>query len=70
MNRPTGARILVVDDEPAILRAVRTNLARHGFQVETTETGREALERYAYRHPDLILLDLGLPDVDGLDVIR
>ena len=70
MNRPTGARILVVDDEPAILRAVRTNLARHGFQVETTETGREALERYAYHHPDLILLDLGLPDVDGLDVIR
>ncbi|TAK36603.1 MAG: response regulator transcription factor [Chloroflexota bacterium] len=70
MNRPTGARILVVDDEPAILRAVRTNLSRHGFQVETAETGREAVEQYSYQHPDLILLDLGLPDMDGLDVIR
>ena len=70
MIRPTGARILVVDDEPAILRAVRTNLARHGFQVETVEDGQQALESYARRRPDLILLDLGLPDMDGLEVIR
>jgi two-component system, OmpR family, KDP operon response regulator KdpE len=70
MNRPTGALILVVDDEPAILRAVRTNLARHGFQVETAESGGEALESYQRLHPDLVLLDLGLPDMDGMDVIR
>jgi two-component system KDP operon response regulator KdpE len=70
MSAGTGARILVVDDEPAILRAVRTNLARHDFQVQTAATGREALERYAYGHPDLLLLDLGLPDIDGLEVIR
>ncbi|HKW77710.1 MAG TPA: response regulator transcription factor [Candidatus Limnocylindria bacterium] len=65
----SGARILVVDDEPAILRAVRANLGRHGFKVDTAATGQEALE-HAQVRPDLILLDLGLPDGDGLDVIR
>lgn len=70
MTQPMGARILVVDDEPAIVRAVRTILPRHGFQVEAVENGRQALERHASGHPDLILLDLGLPDVDGLEVIR
>ena len=70
MNRPTGALVLVVDDEPAILRAVRANLSRHGFQVETAESGAEALENCARFHPDLILLDLGLPDMDGMEVIR
>jgi two-component system KDP operon response regulator KdpE len=69
VNQGGGARILVVDDEPAIVRAVRTNLARHGFQVETATSGAEALEAYAARRPDLILLDLGLPDTDGLTVI-
>jgi two-component system KDP operon response regulator KdpE len=68
--RPTGALVLVVDDEPAIQRAVRTVLTRHGYQVEVAETGQQALERHASRHPDLILLDLGLPDLDGLEVIR
>jgi len=70
MNRHTGARILVVDDEPAILRALRTNLSGHGYQVETAATGREALDENVRYHPDLILLDLGLPDIDGLEVIR
>lgn len=70
MISPSGARILVVDDEPAIRRAVRINLARHGFQIETAETGREALDRLSFGHPDLMLLDLGLPDIDGLDVLR
>jgi two-component system KDP operon response regulator KdpE len=65
-----GARILIADDEPAIRRAVQTNLARHGFQIETAETGREAIERAASFRPDLVLLDLGLPDIDGLEVIR
>lgn len=70
MSGSPGAHILVVDDEPAILRAVRTNLLRHGFQVDTAESGREALKFLARRHPDLILLDLGLPDLGGLDIIR
>ncbi|HLA81856.1 MAG TPA: response regulator transcription factor [Thermoleophilia bacterium] len=65
-----GARILVVDDEPGMLRALRTLLARHGFQVEQAETGRQALESYSYYRPDLVLLDLGLPDISGLEVIR
>src|SRR6266536_6687620 len=67
---PAGARVLVVDDEPAILRAVQTNLARHDFRVETAETGRGAQDAHVRFRPDVLLLDLGLPDMDGLDVIR
>lgn len=70
MSQSTGARILVVDDEPAILRAVRTLLERNGFQVEVAENGQEALDSYARHAPDLLLLDLGLPDLNGLEVIR
>jgi two-component system KDP operon response regulator KdpE len=70
MTRATGARVVVVDDEPAILRAIRTNLGRHDFQVETASNANEALDALVRVHPDLILLDLGLPDMDGLDVIR
>jgi two-component system KDP operon response regulator KdpE len=70
VTQPSGACILVVDDEPAILRTARTNLTRHDFRVETASTGREALDAYDRVHPDVILLDLGLPDIDGLDIIR
>jgi two-component system KDP operon response regulator KdpE len=66
----TGAHILVVDDEPSIVRALRANLTRHGFQVDFAETARQAVDQYLRNRPDLILLDLGLPDRDGLDVIR
>ena len=69
MSPQTGARILLVDDEPAIVRAVRANLGSRGFRVDVAESGSEALERVE-SHPDLILLDLGLPDLDGLDLIR
>ncbi len=65
-----GARILVVDDEPAILHTLRSNLIHRGFQVETVDTGQQALESYSRFHPDLILLDLGLPDMDGISVLR
>ncbi|MGA2286497.1 MAG: response regulator, partial [Dehalococcoidia bacterium] len=51
-------------------RALKTNLSRHGFDVQTAETGGDAIESYALRPPDLILLDLGLPDIDGTEVIR
>ncbi len=70
MTQGGGARILVVEDDPGILRALKTNLSRHGFEVDTAETGGGAIDSYALRPPDLILLDLGLPDIDGTDVIR
>ena len=64
-----GARILVVDDEPALRRAVERNLAGHGFEVRGAETGEEGLELETRFHPDLVLLDLGLPDIAGTEVI-
>ena len=66
----SGAHILVVDDEPAILRALRTNLAGHGFEVVTVASAAACLEAYERRRPDVIVLDLGLPDMDGTEVIR
>ena len=65
-----GARILVVDDEPAILRAVETNLRRHDFSVDVATTVIDALARYDATHPDLVILDLGLPGADGTALIR
>jgi two-component system KDP operon response regulator KdpE len=70
MARPHGARVLVVDDEPSILKVVQVNLVRHEFRVDTAETGLQALDAYARLHPDLVLLDLGLPDIEGMEVIR
>lgn len=65
-----GAYILVVDDEPAILRALRMNLTGHGFEVETAVDAAGGLEAYHRRRPDVIILDLGLPDMEGTEVIR
>jgi two-component system KDP operon response regulator KdpE len=64
------ARVLVVDDEPAILRTLRTNLRGHGFDVDTAENVTDALAEYDRARPDVVLLDLGLPDDDGLAFIR
>ena len=61
--------ILVVDDEPQILRALRINLKARSYEVETAERGVDALAAAARSQPDLVLLDLGLPDMDGLEVI-
>ena len=66
----TGARILVVDDEPAIVTALKRILTARGFAVEVAETGGEALDCYAKRRPDVLILDLGLPDMEGTAVIR
>lgn len=63
-------RILVVDDEPQILRALRINLRARGYDIHTAADGAAALRATASEHPDLIVLDLGLPDLDGVDVIR
>ena len=63
-------RILVVDDEPSITDAVATSLRYEGFEVEVAETGRAALSSAQERTPDLIVLDVMLPDLDGLEVTR
>jgi two-component system KDP operon response regulator KdpE len=63
-------RVLVVDDEPQILRALRINLRARHYEVETAADGTTALRRAGDWHPDLIVLDLGLPDIEGLDVIH
>lgn len=64
------ARVLVVDDEPQLLRALRINLAARRYEVDTADDGESALRTAAARPPDLVVLDLGLPDVDGVEVIR
>ncbi|MGB3490475.1 MAG: response regulator transcription factor [Xanthobacteraceae bacterium] len=66
----TAATILIVDDEPPIRRLLRTSLASQGFQVIETADGRSALAEIERSCPDLVVLDLGLPDLDGLEVIR
>ena len=63
-------RILVVDDEPQILRALGTNLKARGYDVDLAPTGEAALTLAARHHPDVVVLDLGLPGIDGIDVIR
>jgi two-component system, OmpR family, KDP operon response regulator KdpE len=63
-------KILIVDDEPPILRALRTGLRANGYDVEGTGEGQAALDIAATWEPDLMILDLGLPDIDGFDVIR
>lgn len=63
-------RVLVVDDEPQILRALAINLRARHYEVLTAETGTAALATAAAHPPDLVILDLGLPDIDGIDVIR
>jgi len=63
-------RILVVDDEPQILRALRINLRARAYDVDVALDGAGALRVAADHRPDLVVLDLGLPDMDGVDVIR
>jgi two-component system KDP operon response regulator KdpE len=63
-------KVLVVDDEPQIVRALRINLAARGYDVSTAASGQEALRVAATEHPDVVVLDLGLPDIDGAKVIE
>ncbi len=63
-------RVLVVDDEPQILRALRINLRVRDYDVHVAATGAEALEAASRYPPDLVILDLGLPDLDGVEVIH
>ena len=63
-------RILVVDDEPQILRTMRINLRARGYDVDVAADGTSALRAAAAQPPELVVLDLGLPDMDGVEVIR
>jgi two-component system KDP operon response regulator KdpE len=64
------ATVLVVDDEPKIVRFIQTSLSLADYDVLTAATGSEALRACEEQRPDLIVLDLGLPDIDGFDVLR
>jgi len=68
LNKPV--HILVIDDEPQILRALRTILSEKKFQVTTASRGEEGLTLAAANQPDLVILDLGLPDLDGIEICR
>jgi two-component system KDP operon response regulator KdpE len=64
------SRVLVVDDEPQLRRALGINLRARGYEVDLAEDGERALELAAKYHPDVVVLDLGLPGIDGVEVIR
>ncbi len=74
MNRPpatpSGPTVLVVEDDDETRRVVARELTARGYRVEEAADGRSALRRWEERRPDVVLLDLGLPDMDGLQVIR
>ncbi|SCK16015.1 response regulator [Streptomyces sp. WMMB 322] len=63
-------RVLVVDDEPQLVRALTINLRARKYRVDSAHDGASALQLAAASHPDVVLLDLGLPDIDGIDVIK
>lgn len=66
----TGAQILIVDDELQIRRFLRISLEANGYHVHETASGEEAVIRTAQLRPDLVILDMGLPDIDGLQVLK
>ncbi|HEX3044080.1 MAG TPA: response regulator [Bacillota bacterium] len=65
-----GTRILIIDDEPQIRRMLKVALTAHDFEISEAGTGQEGLNQAAIFHPDLVILDLGLPDMDGIEVIQ
>src|SRR5580698_554166 len=63
-------KVLVIDDDPSLVKALRIGLTARGDEVTTAQTGSEGITQVALVHPDLVILDLGLPDMDGLEVCR
>jgi len=70
METNTGARILIIDDEKQIRRLLKVALTGHGYELEEAVSGQDGLHKAAVFRPDLVILDLGLPDLDGLEVLR
>ncbi|HZT53516.1 MAG TPA: response regulator, partial [Gaiellaceae bacterium] len=70
MKAPTGTRVLVVDDEPAVREALRRALTLEGYEVELAGDGAEALRSIAVSEPDVVVLDVLMPEVDGLAACR
>jgi two-component system KDP operon response regulator KdpE len=66
----TGALVLVIEDEPQMRRFIRASLSSHGYQVSEAAGGAEAIALATSRNPDVILMDLGLPDIDGIELTR
>jgi DNA-binding NtrC family response regulator len=64
------SRILVVDDEPVVTKSCRRILAEKGYQVDTVESGQEGLQRALDEHFDLVMTDLKMPDLDGMELVR
>lgn len=70
IGRANPLKVLVVDDEPAIRRFLRTSLTAQGYFVSEAESGASALDQLRRNSPDILVLDLGLPDIDGLEIIE
>ena len=62
-------KILIADDDPQILRALKVTLGAHGYEIHTASDGREALDVAMTQHPDLVMLDLAMPTMDGLQAL-
>jgi two-component system KDP operon response regulator KdpE len=69
-DQEIGVRVLVVDDDPSLLRALTVSLGARGYDIAAARSGEEGLDKAAHWHPDVVLLDLGLPGIDGVEVIR
>src|SRR5512138_1480766 len=68
--RVPGPQVVVIEDEPQIRRFLRASLTTNGFRLVEAETGQDGLREVATRQPDLVILDLGLPDMDGVELLR
>ena len=65
-----GAKVLIIDDEPQIRKLLRVSLGAHGYDIDEAKTGQEGIYQTASFKPELVILDLGLPDMDGKEVVR
>ena len=70
MTETSGARILIIDDEPQIRKLLKVTLQAHNFEINEASSGEDGMYQASTTHPDLIVLDLGLPDISGMEVLH